>query len=440
MSNNNTNAVVKRIAVKAYCEFATPALIGSGLKEYTDNDILRDKDDNAFLPGSTVAGVLRSLDADVEGLFGELDHISPLWVFNAELTDCDGKPAKIVTLDGVAIGHENKVALDKRKYDYEAVETGTKFTLRLLLIIREQDCNSNYEEKMKKLIGTLLSGHVAFGAKSRRGFGEIKCNSVVKREFELNLGNTTALEHWLSFEWDKQPEQWIDTYGEGYFGGKATIIANLKLNGSIMIRDTRNIFGDSSSQADAIDYMHMTSAGMPVIFGTSWAGAFRSYLYRSLELICPGKAHKYLELVFGYVDEKKERNSASQVEFGASFLKESDPLVDGYRNITRVKIDRFTGGAANGALFTEKPWYGGYTKLAIRYPAAQEDIRELLLLGLDALSNGLIQIGGETSVGRGFFEVTDVTESGHPVRITGPKLKLKGALESISADEAGDEV
>jgi CRISPR/Cas system CSM-associated protein Csm3 (group 7 of RAMP superfamily) len=134
MCKDNTNPVIKRIAVKAECKFDTPALIGSGFGENTDSDILRDKTGNAFLPGSTIAGVLRSLSESKE-LFGELDNISPLWVYDAELYDSEGQPAKVIELDGVALDRLNKVAKDSAKYDYEAVDCDTAFTLHFLLTI-----------------------------------------------------------------------------------------------------------------------------------------------------------------------------------------------------------------------------------------------------------------------------------------------------------------
>jgi len=502
MSKINEKPIIKRIAIKAECSFASPALIGSGLNENTDSDILRDKNDNAFLPGSTVAGVLRNAISDAHILFGK-GNISPIWVFDAELTDSNNQPAEVIELDGVELGKVNKTAVAQKKYDFEAIETGSKFTLRLLLTIRDmsddndskdqvKDNDNDLEIKVKEskdslmeLVSVLKSGYIAFGAKTRRGFGKVECNSVVKREFDLAKGNANAvdaLNAWLDFEWDKGT--WDDA-DSGTFSVKTeAIIAKLKLMGSIMIRDTRNIYDDLTAKGEAPDYKHMSSNGKPVIFGTSWAGAFRSGLYRLLESAYPGKAEKYLDSVFGYVYEKKEdandsnasndnfnadhpatsdsktnadhsanygsnsnthdpadnedeldisdgveSSKPSEILFDSSFLKKTNEHVNGYRSVTRVKIDRFTGGAADSALFTEMPWYGGETTLKIRYPNDREDIRDLILLGLDGLNKGIIQVGGEGSVGRGFFKVIEV--SGTEIPIDGPKLNLKTALENF---------
>jgi len=430
MRNSNEKPVLKRIAIKAECCFTTPALIGSGLSENTDNDILRDKNDNAFLPGSTVAGVLKETVSDARMLFGE-GNISPLWVFDAELIDSNDRAAEVIELDGVELDKVNKTAIDSKKYDYEAIETGSKFTLRLLLTIREKKSAEDFEDSLINIISALKSGYVAFGAKTRRGFGTVECNSAVKREFDLANGNIKELNDWIDFEWDTG--SWKNVDGGTFFDKSEAITAKLSLTGSIMIRDTRNIYDDLPSNGTVPDYKHISSNGKPVIFGTSWAGAFRSGLYRLLESAYPGKAKKYLDSVFGYVYKKKEdgkeESEPSEIIFDSSFLKKSNPRENGYRSVTRVKIDRFTGGAADSALFTEMPWYGGETTLRIRYTKGREDIRELILLGLDGLNKGIIQIGGESSVGRGFFEVIEV--SGAAGSVDGPKLELKTALENF---------
>ena len=455
MGHNNTNPIVKRIAVKAYCEFASPALIGSGSGENTDQDVLRDNNGAAFLPGSAIAGVLRSFASDTAALFGKrdpgpkggqtADKISPLWVFDAALKDSEGNPAKIVELDGVRIDRETKLAMDAKKYDYEAIETGTRFTLRFLLTLREKDGEQVYETLLKQLIGALKSGGIAFGAKTRRGFGLARCTRAVQREFVLTPGNITALDAWLHFDWEmgkKTSEGWKPAEEEAFSGGMAAMTAQLKLMGSIMIRDVRNVYDDVSDDNKVPDYRHISSDGRPVILGTAWAGAFRSGLWRLLHQTYPDKAEKYLDDVFGYGYEPEERRKAvstsSKVAFGVSFLQAADQRADGYRCMYRVTIDRFTGGAVNGALFMETPWYGGETALTVRYPKEREDIRELLLLGFDALHKGIIQIGGEAAVGRGFFRVIQISDQNGDLSAGGAKPALKTALESMDTAKAGE--
>jgi hypothetical protein len=76
-----------------------------------------------------------------------------------------------------------------------------------------------------------------------------------------------------------------------------------------------------------------------------------------------------------------------------------------YFTATRVKIDRFTGGASDGALFTERPYAGGTTTLMMEYPKDDKAIEELFSLAIDAMDKGLLTVGGETAVGRGVFRL-----------------------------------
>ena len=71
---------------------------------------------------------------------------------------------------------------------------------------------------------------------------------------------------------------------------------------------------------------------------------------------------------------------------------------------SRVKLDRFTGGAFPAALFAEQPVFGGTEtsldlNLSLRNPEPAEI--GLLLLVLKDLWTGDLPLGGESSVGRG---------------------------------------
>jgi CRISPR/Cas system CMR subunit Cmr4 (Cas7 group RAMP superfamily) len=432
MKELNENPIIKRIAVKAKCEFASPALIGSGFGENTDNDVLRDASDKPFLPGSTVAGVLRSLCPSAQVLFGSGDKISPLWVLDSEL---DGQ---VIELDGVAldvIEHDNKVAKESAKYEYEAIATGATFTLRLLLAIRENDIDNGFEGLLKKVIGAINSADLSFGAKTKRGFGRVKCNAVSKREFDLAPGKTDILHEWLEFDWNSEKDFFTAEYEE-HIADRAKLTVRLKLDGSIMIRDTRNIYEGLHDGEKEPDYKHISVDGKPVILGTSWAGAFKSGLYRLLSTrIEKDKINAYFNEVFGHVTEDGKKAEVSKITFGASTLEATDKRINGYRSITRVKIDRFTGGAAGGALFTEKPWCGGETTLEISYPKERGDIKELILLALEGVARGLIQVGGETAIGRGFFEVLSVNGKPFSKLESNPKPSLVAAIKKAGVTE-----
>ena len=115
----------------------------------------------------------------------------------------------------------------------------------------------------------------------------------------------------------------------------------------------------------------------------------------------------------------------------------------------RVKIDRFTGGAYDTALFTEQPVFANddtliTVNLELRLPAANDDDKYklmidaqagLLMLVLKDLWTEDLPLGGESSVGRGRLRGnTACVELKTDVKY--PKIKLnKSGLEDATQGE-----
>jgi hypothetical protein len=134
------------------------------------------------------------------------------------------------------------------------------------------------------------------------------------------------------------------------------------------------------------------------------------------------KAKGLIEGIFGPEEIKADRLGAC-----ASRLEVTETLIASGRLIQqgRVKIDRFTGGAAEAALFSEQPLFGGRgtyltLELSLRTPVIMEHMQEparadvrrqaeigLLLLVLKDLWTGDLPVGGEVSVGRGQLQGTE---------------------------------
>ena len=101
----------------------------------------------------------------------------------------------------------------------------------------------------------------------------------------------------------------------------------------------------------------------------------------------------------------------SQIYFSESEIKGAVEKV-----LTHNAIDRFTGGIIDRALYTEKTWFNGKTKLKIQLDARkkafnrennEETIEKEFYAALSAaildLHLGILSVGGLTSIGRGIF-------------------------------------
>ena len=169
---------------------------------------------------------------------------------------------------------------------------------------------------------------------------------------------------------------------------------------------------------------------IPVVPGTSWAGAFR----HRIEELAGGSGKALTDEWFGKVETGGNGNKTrSRITFSESQISGG-----AFKEITRNAIDRFTGGAADGALYTEKTYYGGDTelKIVIKSDSIDENFGNALAAAIADLHGGYLAVGGLTAVGRGLFKVTAVNGANNIEEISAEELykKICGILS-----EAGRE-
>ena len=74
--------------------------------------------------------------------------------------------------------------------------------------------------------------------------------------------------------------------------------------------------------------------------------------------------------------------------------------------LSHVKIDRFTGGGVEGALFQEKPLYATEEPLVLELVLLEEvpsDVQKALELSLADICSGHLALGGSVQRGHGCF-------------------------------------
>jgi CRISPR/Cas system CSM-associated protein Csm3 (group 7 of RAMP superfamily) len=210
--------------------------------------------------------------------------------------------------------------------------------------------------------------------------------------------------------------------GSGVTPGGIELRLSLELRGGISIREYTTSLSDDDGPADKdepyFDYSQMIVHGIvdkngqdvPVIPGTSWAGAFRER-YASLA------DDSRTRTLFGFVSQMghTETNSKSRIVFEESSLEGGE-----WKKITRNAIDRITGGTMDGALYTERTYFGGATDLVIGITpldGLDSSFFEPLMCAIADLHNGFLSVGGLTSIGRGLFRIRDarLVVNGEPV-------------------------
>jgi CRISPR/Cas system CSM-associated protein Csm3 (group 7 of RAMP superfamily) len=417
--------VRERIYCRGTLVNRSPLICGSGEDDRTDMDFIRDAEGLPFLPGTSLAGAVRhglerrlgTQDKRLVALvFGERERPfqSALSFYDALLVeDPRSGGGRFALRDGVKLDHETRTALDVAKYDYEVLEPGHGFTFRFEAGVRPSPARGADRGEIHRVAAAvleLMEEGISLGAKTRRGFGRMVLEDA--RILVLNMTDPGHVRSWMDFSWDcLDARDSLDVQGPVLEKDRGLRIeARFAVPGSLIIRSY-------SVDPGAPDAVHITSAGVPVVPGTSWAGALRSAILGAGEAL--GRAEtfeRWLGRLFGEVDEKGARKlrRAGRRTRGtarASRVWIGETPVEGGRLLTctHTKVDRFTGGVVEGALFDERPVYGGSLTLSLSLDDPLPHETALVLLGLRELGEGIQPLGGEAGVGRGTLSLASVT-------------------------------
>ncbi len=397
--------ILKKKYYKITFVLASPLALGSGENANTDKDLMKDSNGIPFIPASSVAGVLReSLEKKDETKTAK--YLGKV-IQKKSGTDADQSESTVLFYDAVISSGEpritvrDSVCLDEwktankgAKFDMEILEPGISFTTYL-----EQDFVPEKEEDYgAEIVKEFLSGTMFFGGKSMRGYGAIKD----VKAWETTFVFPDDTEKWIAFDLYQDDYAWTPCTAERTAPTKELRIS-LKLQGGISIRKyTTRVSTEETAEPD-MEQLTVGKDPIPVIPGTSWAGAFK---HRMEEF---GIDTKGENSIFGYVKgEGKNEKARSRIFFGESQLTGGS-----FQTLSRNAIDRFTGGTVDGALFTERTYYGGTTELLIAWrsdttmPDAE---KKALAAALADLHFGFLAIGGETSIGRGIFTITKIND------------------------------
>lgn len=404
-------------------ELLSPISIGNGDDLLTDHDCLRNSKGVPFIPGTSLAGVFSHyLSDEMLALFtpkiGDEYKQSPYYISDANIV-LDDKKRNVSTSirDGVKL-KPDKIAEDGAKFDFEIVESSTKFDFRIEVIVRDHD----NIDKMKKVVDVILhglnSGEILLGYKSKRGYGKVKIEDVKIKEFTKN-----SLEEMLLF--DKYQMDKYDQYSIPDIDNENKydyMQVHLRQLGGISIRKY-------SAKAGEVDFEHVTSNGKPVIPGTSWNGLIRRQIAEYLDDDIISNCCVKISDWFGEAKKRDTTGRASNIIIEESIIQDAKRI-----QITRNKISRFSAGVSNRALFSEVSYFNGDTVLGIKVKKSiEEDLDNSRIIGLLSLvikdiDNGFIALGGQTSIGRGLFKVLKVT-------LNGEEFNLDTAISKVLRGE-----
>ena len=408
--------IIGRIKITGSLVLKSPLLIGDGAGETADNfkdiHVLKNQDGAAFIPGTSICGVLREdfrNSATLQKLFGDADNFqSAIQIDDVKLLD-----SQIIYRDGVKIDGLTGTGVTGGKYDYEAVERGANGNLNILINLRGSHAKENFKGAVAELLGKLQSG-IRVGALTSKGFGVVEVENLDAQFYDFTRKADVVA--WLtgkSAAEKIEPAEKITADTENF-----VVDADFSFNSSVIVRNydvsenerkdkisavnssviVRNYDVSENKRKDKISAVSLKSLQDFVIPGTSLKGILRhraEYIFGRLNL-----DKKFLDKLMGSAEGEKIK---SRFIVSESYIENKNVAEVAH---TRNKIDRFTGGTLQGTLFTSKPLYqknlnAPTLHLHFEIINAKNFEAGLAILLLRDLWLGKVAVGGEKCIGRG---------------------------------------
>ena len=424
------NHIRCRYYIKGQLKLLSPMIIGSGENDTADIQIIRDWDGNIIIPGTTLAGNIRHLlqnrekQKDLTNIyFGSNADKSGHSLFS--FFDATEDSADTDVRDGIKLNSLTKTTVDKSKYDYEIINKNSSFEFRMEAVGRTNTDQQCVETILLEIINILKKGELRIGAKTSRGFGKVELSQT--KGIKLEMSKPEDKEKWKNFSWDALDSELTLQSKKDLFKK----VDNFKLSAVFSIPDSL-IIRSYSSEPNDVDSVTMTFGKSPIISGTSWNGAIRHALENAgRELGRHEEMQVLVRETFGWVYDKDRSKEA----IPSKVIIEESTIQDGKMiPYVRNKVDRFSGGVVNSALFDEKPVYGGTVQLDCELKAPEPHEIGMVILAIKELQSGIQTVGGGGNIGRGRLKCNasfEISEKDQKKYLNALAIKLTEAGKNI---------
>ncbi len=426
-----------RYVAQVTIEATTPIRTVSGKSDiFIDSPVLKDWNGLPMILGSSIAGVLRhSFDKKfADRIFGfekekeDKGFGSRIIVSNAHMCDENGfihqelglpqndflnKYHNLPVREHTAID-EKGVAKNNSKFDEEVVFAGTRFKFELEFL---SDKDEESKKAWNKILDKLSDPLFRLGAGSTKGFGKFKVVECFESSYEMGV------------DYDEKPSDLNKKIGENIINKFQDQNKSIKYVINLEHEENFFIFGAGFGD-DEVDDIAVTEeivewnkegkakfSKQKVLFpASSLKGALShriAFHYNRLNKIFADKVkdikehigsnNKAVSTIFGA--KKGDKNESKGLALFSDMYEKYDESK--IKIFDHVKIDRFTGGAVEGALFNEKviaddkiTWQ---IEIVLSKNIEDKQIIEAFEATLDDLARGWLPLGGKVNRGHGVF-------------------------------------
>lgn len=387
MSATFTRAV--RYRVEAVC--LTPLRTGGA--DGAVDTVLRDWTGRPFVQGTSLAGALRDWLADrdpcqVESLFGSQQQSGSLMVSDGLFEVA----AEQQTRPRLRIDGATGTADDGGKFDVAHIAAGSRLTFTLTWLGREEMLEQT--GAVEQMLAALHAGEIRLGAQKTNGFGRVSL-TVQKRSYRMEDAGDRAA--WLEDREDGTPL----TLPTLTLGGQVVFTLTGRAD-SILVKAGAREMRSSPKSGNRNVTVPLRENGRAILPGSSVKGAVRARVTAIAELL--GMEETVTEELFGRMNrrgENPDNGLPGKVRFEDAVLSGKS------QEISRIRINRFTGGVIRQGLFVEEP-IQSEMELRITLPEGESRGCGLLLYALRDLGLGLYNLGSGGAVGRGYLAVDTI--------------------------------
>ena len=434
-----------RLVARISLEAVSPIAVGSGEKDIiTDAPVARDCNGLPYIPGTSLMGIIRhSMNQEnLKQLLGfqenEKGEGSKVIISDALLTDENGK-----ALDGLQDWENNEylrhfqvlpvrqhvkitekgTAAKTGKFDEQVVYAGTRFVFEI-----EELSVDGTDTRFKEMLNIISSPTFRIGGGTRCGFGSMKVVSVLyhaydltqeddlkayikktsclKDDFELAQEfkpDATLQEGWTKYTLDLTPMDFF-LFSSG-FGDKDADMTPVK--------EERIVWENGKPRfTEACTLIPATSVKGAIAHRTAyyWNKLTNRNIEEGTALGC--EKCPAITKLFGTTNNTDDsKQSIGNVILSDVLLEKTADKV-----LPHIRIDKFTGGVMDGALFQEKATLGKGQHireiLYVNYEALRDNtIKEAFEHALSDICTGMLPLGGGTNRGNGIFTGTLYKES-----------------------------
>ncbi len=437
-----------RFLARFVIEAETPLAVGSGEKDIlTDALVATDVNGLPYIPGTAIAGVVRHM---IEEVKSESFDANQIFGFQAKK---DGRGSEIIfteakilnskgeVIDGMDLKAKDDLLLkyyadlpirqhvrinekgvtDKAgKFDEQVIFAGTRFCFEIEMVAKDAKDEANFQKALEQI----QSKTFRIGSGTRCGFGEIKVIKLYKRSLDLKQANDLELylskssnlseewcgwkkhdilnddkaDGWITYELKLQPEDFF-LFGSGF--GDDEVDMTPEKEKKVIWKDGE---GELSEERVLIPASSVKGA-------LAHRVAFHYNRLKERFAGCTGdkepkvgNENEAVQALFGYENQKEKKQVRGNLLFSDVIGDRS--LED--KILNHVAIDRFTGGAIDGALFSEKTTYGKGQEFTLTILAKcdafkGDKIQDSLEAAMIDICKGMLPLGGGVNRGNGVF-------------------------------------